>query len=37
VNPANPTYGFKADKHEHLPYPATEIRLNKSISQNPGY
>ena len=37
VDPANPTYGFKAGKHEHLPYPATEIRLNSAIKQNPGY
>ncbi len=33
----NSTYGFKAGKHEHLPYPATEIRLNSEIKQNPGY
>ena len=33
----NTTYGFKAGKHEHLPYPATEIRLNTEIQQNPGY
>jgi len=30
-------YGFKTGKHEHLPYPATEIRLNSEIVQNPGY
>ena len=33
----NPTYGFQSGKHEHLPYPATEIRLNSEIKQNPGY
>ena len=32
----NPSYGFK-DKHKMLPYPATEIRLNSEIVQNPGY
>ena len=37
VECGNPSYGFKANKHEHLPYPATEIRLNKNIQQNPGY
>ena len=30
-------YGFKAGKHEHLPYPNTEIMLNKNIKQNPNY
>ncbi len=29
--------GFKKGKHEHLPYPATEIRLNNQIKQNPGW
>jgi len=33
----NPTYGFKPGKHDRLPYPATEIRLNANIQQNPGY
>ncbi len=33
----NPAYGFKTGKHEKLPYPATEIRLNSAIEQNPGY
>jgi len=33
----NPVHGFKSGKHEHLPYPATEIRLNGEIEQNPGY
>lgn len=30
----NSTFGFKVGKHEHLPYPATEIRLNSEIKQN---
>ena len=33
----NPTYGFKPGKHERLPYPATEKRLNPNIDQNTGY
>jgi len=33
----NSVHGFKSGKHEHLPYPATEIRLNSEINQNPGY
>ena len=33
----NPSYGFKAGKNDRLPYPATEIRLNSAIEQNPGY
>ena len=33
----HPTYGFKTGKHERLPYPATEIRLNSEIVQNPGF
>jgi len=33
----NTVYGFKTGKHERLPYPATEIRLNSSIVQNAGY
>ena len=33
----NPTYGFKPGKHDRLPYPATEKRLNSNIDQNPGY
>ena len=37
VSCGNPTYGFKSGKHEKLPYPATEIRLNNAIQQNPGY
>ena len=30
-------YGFKTGKHEHLPYPYTEVMLNENIIQNPGY
>lgn len=30
-------YGFKKGKHEHLPYPETEIQLNSAITQNPGW
>lgn len=30
-------YGFKVGKHEHLPYPYTEIMLNKNCKQNPNY
>ena len=33
----HPEYGFKVGKHERLPYPATEVRLNSAIQQNPGY
>lgn len=33
----NAVYGFKKGKHELLPIPAVEIRLNSSIKQNPGY
>lgn len=33
----NTSYGFKAGKSEHLPYPATETRLNSAIVQNAGY
>ena len=29
--------GFKTGKHELLPYPGTEIRLNSAIVQNPGW
>lgn len=29
-------YGFK-QKHNRLPYPGVEIRLNKNITQNPGW
>ena len=30
-------YGFKTGKHEHLPYPFTEVMLNENVTQNPGY
>ena len=30
-------YGFKKGKHEHLPYPFTEVMLNENVIQNPGY
>lgn len=33
----NPVYGFKVGKHDKLPYPATETRLNSNIEQNPGW
>lgn len=33
----NSSYGFKQGKNERLPYPATEIRLNNAIEQNPGW
>ena len=35
-NKYNSTYGFKA-KHNRLPYPGTEMRLNTAIKQNPGW
>ena len=33
----NPTYGFKKGKHELLPIPAEEMRVNNVIKQNPGW
>lgn len=30
-------FGWKKGKHELLPYPGLEIRLNKNINQNPGW
>ena len=30
-------YGFKQEKHNLLPYPGVEIRLNPNIVQNPGW
>lgn len=30
-------YGFKQNKHELLPFPGTEVRLNDQIVQNPGW
>ena len=29
--------GFKAGKHELLPFPADEIYVNENIKQNPGW
>lgn len=29
--------GWKAGKHEHLPFPATECAVNPNIKQNPGW
>lgn len=37
VSSGRSVYGFKKGKHEHLPYPYTEIMLNHNIVQNPGY
>lgn len=33
----NSSAGFKSGKHELLPFPATEINVNKYITQNPGW
>ena len=33
----NTTYGFKAGKHELLPFPDTKMNVNKNIQQNPGW
>ena len=33
----NSTYGFKAGKHELLPFPEHEMNVNKNIQQNPGW
>jgi len=30
-------YGFKKGRHELLPIPGTEVRLNRNIKQNPGW
>lgn len=30
-------FGFKQGKHDLLPYPDTEIKLNSAIKQNPGW
>lgn len=30
-------FGYKKGKHELLPYPGTEIRINPNIVQNPGW
>jgi hypothetical protein len=37
VSTGRSVYGFKTGKHEHLPYPYTEVMLNENIQQNPGY
>ena len=37
VSSGRSVYGFKTGKHEHLPYPYTEVMLNENIQQNPGY
>ena len=29
--------GFKAGKHELLPFPANELYVNENIKQNPGW
>lgn len=31
------SYGFKAGKNERLPYPSSELRVNRNIVQNPGW
>ena len=33
----NDTYGFKAGKHELLPFPEHEMGVNKNLVQNPGW
>lgn len=33
----NPEYGFKAGKHDLLPYPQKELDVNPNIVQNPGW
>lgn len=33
----NATYGFKAGKHELLPFPEHEMGVNKNLVQNPGW
>lgn len=33
----NETFGFKENKHEHLPYPAAEKRMNTALEQNTGW
>lgn len=37
LSTGNTSYGFKEGKNELLPFPSTEIRLNKELKQNPGY
>ena len=33
----NANAGFKAGKHELLPFPTAEINVNSNLTQNPGY
>jgi hypothetical protein len=33
----NSTYGYKKGRNEFLPYPSSEIRINRAIKQNPGW
>ncbi len=33
----NETYGFKAGKHELLPFPEHEMGVNQNLKQNPGW
>lgn len=33
----NPSAGFKTGKHELLPFPTTEMNVNKNMTQNPGW
>ncbi len=37
VSTGRSVYGFKVGKHEHLPYPYTEVMLNENVKQNPNY
>ena len=30
-------YGYKTGKHEFLPIPFKEIKMNENIKQNPGW
>jgi hypothetical protein len=34
---SNEKYGFKAGKHELLPFPEHEMGVNKNLVQNPGW
>lgn len=36
-NEYNTEYGFKAGKHEYMPYPFSVISVNDNIEQNPGW
>ena len=33
----NASAGFKTGKHELLPFPATEMNVNRNMKQNPGW